>query len=615
MGVNFKEACTYVFKDNGWKSKFAILTILFFVSTTITYLTQESIFALIIGLFSVGYNILLTNNLINDAERVLPDFKIKELFQKGIKYLGVVFTILAIYAAIGITVSLLSVIISIITIVFAKLYPAFDMSLFNPLLFVSPLIVIGIIVFLGLFIVFILPFSQLLFSENFSYKESFNIKKMFKVFGANWGLYILLFVLTIFMSISIDSPLSLSFIYDNKPILVLFALLVSIVNTFIYFMETHLITNAYKLSLAKIESDDSKLEQLNHKFNSFDYKAIGAIVVISITLFSTMFMFPVSRNSSLGKLIYFDSTKFTTYTPSLYDLHHVMSCNPRYELKNPTLFPIIQDRKMGYIDKNGKIVITPKYTYADDFYEGLARVRVGGRKPSSLHENDMTKGGKYGFIDTKGDFVIKPIYDYAANFGNGKAEVRMSGLKPLYIDKRGKYIKVNRNLNNQNFGNNVLTYKNKRYTKVNNVPNTYINGTSKIHIDKFYQGLARIEQNNKTGLIDKTGKTIIPIKYDYISEFREGLAVVVLNKKYGFINQQGEIVIQPQFKDACTFSEGYADVNINDKVGYIDKKGNIAIPTQYDGNYAFINGVAPVQVAHKWGYIDKTGKYIWKPTK
>ncbi|EIQ8871589.1 WG repeat-containing protein, partial [Campylobacter coli] len=47
-------------------------------------------------------------------------------------------------------------------------------------------------------------------------------------------------------------------------------------------------------------------------------------------------------------------------------------------------------------DKNGKIVIEPKFDGVGNFSEGLARVELNG---------------KYGFIDKSGKIVIEPKFD------------------------------------------------------------------------------------------------------------------------------------------------------------------------------------------------------------
>ena len=60
----------------------------------------------------------------------------------------------------------------------------------------------------------------------------------------------------------------------------------------------------------------------------------------------------------------------------------------------------------------------------------------------------------------------------------------------------------------------------------------------------YYEGLARVKLNDKFGFIDKTGKEVIPIKYDDAYSFSEiSLALVTINNKSFYINPKGECVI------------------------------------------------------------------------
>ena len=100
--------------------------------------------------------------------------------------------------------------------------------------------------------------------------------------------------------------------------------------------------------------------------------------------------------------------------------------------------------------------------------------------------------------------------------------------------------------------------------------------------DKYYEGLAIVILNDKFGFIDKTGKEVIPIKYDGAYIFSEGLASVELNGKWGFIDKTGKEVTPIKYDDAKSFSEGLAVVKLNNKWGFIDKTGKEVIPIKYD---------------------------------
>ena len=61
----------------------------------------------------------------------------------------------------------------------------------------------------------------------------------------------------------------------------------------------------------------------------------------------------------------------------------------------------------GYIDKNGDMVIEPRFHDAWDFHEGLAAIKI-----------DWARG----YIDKAGNIVIEPQFQYAGPFTDGKAE-------------------------------------------------------------------------------------------------------------------------------------------------------------------------------------------------
>ena len=88
------------------------------------------------------------------------------------------------------------------------------------------------------------------------------------------------------------------------------------------------------------------------------------------------------------------------------------------------LFPVLVGRKVGFINKEGKLIITPQFDLAGSFFEGLAPVKIGN---------------KWGYIDKEGKYVINPQFDDAGYFFEGLARVRI-GDKWGYIDKEGKYV-------------------------------------------------------------------------------------------------------------------------------------------------------------------------------
>jgi len=103
------------------------------------------------------------------------------------------------------------------------------------------------------------------------------------------------------------------------------------------------------------------------------------------------------------------------------------------------LFPIYEGDKLGYIDRTGRIVISPNYPLSlpADFVEGRAMVVIP-ESPGRTGGGAKGEGRPYrvGFIDATGRMVIEPVYDDAKLFSEGLAVVGRNG-KYGYVDPRG----------------------------------------------------------------------------------------------------------------------------------------------------------------------------------
>lgn len=164
-------------------------------------------------------------------------------------------------------------------------------------------------------------------------------------------------------------------------------------------------------------------------------------------------------------------------------------------------------------------------------------------------------------------------------------------------------------------------------------------------IRKFDGDYARVKNFERWGIIDRSGKEVIPADYDEIGnymngsayakkgtqfgvvvqgEFKgleavdkiwdfstDGLAYARKNKKLGFIDTKGNWVVEPQFDKARSFVNGLAPVYNGSKWGYIDTKGDLVVEYQFEDAEVFsTDGLAPVKVGKNWGFIDKSGKLV-----
>src|SRR5207249_1477743 len=87
--------------------------------------------------------------------------------------------------------------------------------------------------------------------------------------------------------------------------------------------------------------------------------------------------------------------------------------------------------KWGYIDKQGMLVISPRFDRASMFAEGLAAVEIDrtGDRSAVCQTDDASCVGKWGYIDKRGTLVIAAQFDAAEGFREGLARVELGKAK------------------------------------------------------------------------------------------------------------------------------------------------------------------------------------------
>ncbi|MBS2007542.1 MAG: WG repeat-containing protein [Cyanobacteria bacterium SZAS TMP-1] len=142
-------------------------------------------------------------------------------------------------------------------------------------------------------------------------------------------------------------------------------------------------------------------------------------------------------------------------------------------------------------------------------------------------------------------------------------------------------------------------------------------------IEPFIRGMKR------TGLIDKTGKVLMPPTFQDITPFIDGIAAADYLGRWGFIDKTGQWLTTPRYMQAAAYSCGLAPVCSEfalfppasikpgtDKWGFVDKMGKYLVkdlPGQCD---AMLEGIACIRIysdPNPIGFIDRRGKVIPGP--
>lgn len=293
----------------------------------------------------------------------------------------------------------------------------------------------------------------------------------------------------------------------------------------------------------------------------------------------------------------------------------------KVESSGDGMFGFEKDGKIGYHDKNGKVIVPADYSYESATSKTIPSFQKGFVK--------LKKDNKYGVVDKTGKTVIPFQYD------------------GLYLNNYGKYVSVYNNINGKNTWG-IVNMQNKVL-----IPIVY----EQLQIDS---NLIAIKQNGKWGMKDMSGKNILPLEYDQLTPYAqnqvmlaqkgtqygyldktgkwlfekpksvftlhgcyEGMIMCIVNSKYGYLDLKGNEVIITKYDNASNFNKsGLARVGKKSSAsgsttlwGYVDKKGNEVIPVVYPNLGDFYNGLAYAKDSetNRYGFLDKTGKWVLNP--
>ncbi len=233
----------------------------------------------------------------------------------------------------------------------------------------------------------------------------------------------------------------------------------------------------------------------------------------------------------------------------------------------------------GLIDKNGKLVIPLEYDFLGDYRDGLLNYR---------------KDGKYGFIDLGRNVVIEAKYNNASNFGNGLAPVNSPEGKYGYINKKEEWVIEPKYAGAEDFYDGYArVYSTRRINTTSGRP---------------------LVVNDTTGIIDKNGKLVIPLEYNYITPKQEGgFFRAEKGDRATIIDSTGKLLMPLEKQTISYFNKGRAEITRAGKKGLINSKGEIILPIQYDYLTILDDGAVITRKNGQVGVIDSKLKNIISP--
>lgn len=262
----------------------------------------------------------------------------------------------------------------------------------------------------------------------------------------------------------------------------------------------------------------------------------------------------------------------------------------------------------GYRRKsNGVILAHAIYEEADTIYA------------TYKHITRVKKNGKYGFLECSNFKEVTPMhFEEAAPYDSYSARVKLNG-NYFYLNDKGKIIVPEpREMNRKKVG---AIFHLGKYGLIDAsgkelVPPVYDD------MDKDQMDYFLVTKDCKSGVISPGGEIITPLKYDRINEFEtdyynesiKGLfCQVEIGASFGIINSTGKEIIPPIYDDLDSrMMNGVIGARLGDKWGYIDTNGHsFAGSIQYEDICGFLTDKL-VSAKHngKWGAVNQNGDVV-----
>ena len=261
-----------------------------------------------------------------------------------------------------------------------------------------------------------------------------------------------------------------------------------------------------------------------------------------------------------------------------------------------------KNRKWGFIDEKGKLIIQP-------IYDKIQYFTVNGLCP-------VVKNGKSGFIDKTGKEIIPIIYDDARSQQLDDIVIVQKNKRWAFFDNKGKQLSdfvfdevfstehydFSKDIFDRSqstyFKNGVVLVRNgKNYEFINEkIKPTFPNNKfdSATVFDAFKNAI--VKRNGKYGMIKSDGQIKVPLEYNFIEPYdsnhgnyseyfnaRKGKVYSIFNKNLRKIGES----LEPIYNNFRTDNPTISFKNLKGKYGVIDKNGNVKVPFVYDEELRF----------------------------
>ena len=267
-----------------------------------------------------------------------------------------------------------------------------------------------------------------------------------------------------------------------------------------------------------------------------------------------------------------------------------------------------EDRKYGYMDLDGKVLIKARFDYAEAFYGDYALVRNGeshmviGRQGNELYtfeEETTVTWEKEGLLSIYDDGRGEP--DRILDCGSGTYAEYEQSLSPL---GEGLYSELVKTKDDDALL--VIRDKDGRLK---------FGGERFCSVDQFDHGVSYVKkENGQCGYMNTKGEMVLSLGGGWeAGSFREGKGVVDTGKRILIVDEKGRTTAERSKGNIvgvrfCVFSEGFTKVLVEHEThekgwGYMDENGEFVVPPIFLQVEPISQGCAIVQYRSSMGIV------------
>lgn len=284
------------------------------------------------------------------------------------------------------------------------------------------------------------------------------------------------------------------------------------------------------------------------------------------------FLFSVNPSKHYSKIIDYNNNELPVFTnkiardlgngylgiahrePGVYKVVDIQfnEVNPQVKLEDNQVFSgeylrYSSNGKLGLIHIKGNQVLAPVYKRIFDFKDGYAKVM-----------KDSTRFGEnqYGIVDMNGQDVVRCMYDGIAEFSDDRV-MALAGQKYGYLDKKGRVVIPFEYDEGNSFRDRMAIVAKTRHFGVIDTHGKVILPFEYDEIKYLGNSVFAVCRSGKWIILDKTKHQFGSGEYDSIGkQFADKYIAVSVNRKWGVVDYSGKLILPLEYSAVADYVNG-----------------------------------------------------------